>query len=64
MVTPAHIVPEWYFLPAYAILRSIPNKLLGVLALFAAVLILLVLPVVNTSEVRSSLYRPLHQKFF
>jgi quinol-cytochrome oxidoreductase complex cytochrome b subunit len=64
MVTPEHIVPEWYFLPAYAILRSIPNKLLGVLALFAAVLILLILPIVNTSEVRSSLYRPLHQKFF
>jgi ubiquinol-cytochrome c reductase cytochrome b subunit len=64
MVTPEHIVPEWYFLPAYAILRSIPNKLLGVLALFAAVLILLVLPLVNTSDIRSSLYRPLHQKFF
>jgi quinol-cytochrome oxidoreductase complex cytochrome b subunit len=52
------------FLPAYAILRSIPNKLLGVLALFAAVLILLILPLVNTSDIRSSLYRPLHQKFF
>ena len=64
MVTPEHIVPEWYFLPSYAILRSIPNKLLGVLALFAAILVLLVLPFVNTSEVRSSLYRPLHQKFF
>ena len=64
MVTPAHIVPEWYFLPAYAILRSIPNKLLGVLALFAALLVLLVLPFVNTSEVRSSLYRPLHKSFF
>jgi len=64
MVTPEHIVPEWYFLPAYAILRSIPNKLLGVLALFGALLVLLVLPFVNTSEVRSSLYRPLHQKFF
>jgi quinol-cytochrome oxidoreductase complex cytochrome b subunit len=51
-------------LPAYAILRSIPNKLLGVLALFAAILILLVLPFVNTSEIRSSLYRPLHQKLF
>jgi ubiquinol-cytochrome c reductase cytochrome b/c1 subunit len=51
-------------LPAYAILRSIPNKLLGVLALFAAILILLVLPFVNTSEIRSSLYRPLHQNFF
>jgi len=64
MVTPEHIVPEFYFLPAYAILRSIPNKLLGVLALFAAVLVLLVLPFVNTSEVRSSLYRPIHQKLF
>ena len=52
------------FLTGLRNLRSIPNKLLGVLALFAAVLILLVLPVVNTSEVRSSLYRPLHQKFF
>jgi ubiquinol-cytochrome c reductase cytochrome b subunit len=61
MVTPAHIVPEWYFLPAYAILRSIPNKLLGVIALFASLLVLLVLPFVNTSEVRSSLYRPLHK---
>lgn len=64
MVTPEHIVPEWYFLPAYAILRSIPNKLLGVLALFAAILVLFVLPFVNTSLVRSSLYRPLHQVFF
>jgi ubiquinol-cytochrome c reductase cytochrome b subunit len=64
MVTPEHIVPEWYFLPAYAILRSIPNKLLGVLALFAAVLILLILPVVNTSEIRSSVYRPFHKIFF
>jgi len=64
MVTPEHIVPEWYFLPAYAILRSIPNKLLGVLALFAAILVLFVLPFVNTSVVRSTLYRPLHQTFF
>jgi len=64
MVTPAHIVPEWYFLPAYAILRSIPNKLLGVLALFSALLVLFVLPLVNTSAVRSSLHRPLHKFFF
>jgi ubiquinol-cytochrome c reductase cytochrome b subunit len=64
LVTPPHIVPEWYFLPAYAILRAIPNKLLGVLALFAAILVLLVLPFVNTSDIRSSLFRPLHQKFF
>jgi ubiquinol-cytochrome c reductase cytochrome b subunit len=64
MVTPEHIVPEWYFLPSYAILRSIPNKLVGVIALFASLLVLLLLPVISTSKVRSSLYRPLHQKFF
>jgi quinol-cytochrome oxidoreductase complex cytochrome b subunit len=64
MSTPEHIVPEWYFLFAYAILRSIPNKLMGVLALFASLLVLLVLPLINTSAVRSSLYRPLYQKFF
>ena len=64
MVTPEHIVPEWYFLPSYAILRSIPNKLLGVLALFGSLLVLLLLPFINTSELRSSLYRPIHQKFF
>jgi quinol-cytochrome oxidoreductase complex cytochrome b subunit len=64
MVTPEHIVPEWYFLPAYAILRSIPNKLLGVLALFAAILVLLTLPLTTTTELRSSLFRPIHQKFF
>ena len=63
MVTPAHIVPEWYFLPSYAILRSIPNKLLGVIALFASILVLLLLPLINTSEIRSSLYRPIHQFF-
>jgi ubiquinol-cytochrome c reductase cytochrome b subunit len=64
MSTPEHIVPEWYFLFAYAILRSIPNKLMGVLALFASLLVLLLLPVINTSIVRSSLYRPLYKKFF
>ena len=64
MSTPEHIVPEWYFLFAYAILRSIPNKLMGVLALFASLLVLLLLPLINTSAVRSSLYRPLYQKFF
>ena len=64
MVTPEHIVPEWYFLPSYAILRSIPNKLLGVLALLASILILLILPVVNSSAIRSTLYRPIHQTFF
>merc|ERR1712046_437921 len=64
MVTPEHIVPEWYFLPSYAILRSIPNKLLGVLALFASILVLLILPFTNSANIRSSLLRPLHQKFY
>jgi ubiquinol-cytochrome c reductase cytochrome b subunit len=64
MVTPEHIVPEWYFLPAYAILRAIPNKLLGVISLFGSLLVLLILPLVNTSESRSLLYRPVSQKFF
>lgn len=59
MSTPAHIVPEWYFLPFYAILRSIPDKLGGVVAMISAVLILMVLPLVNTSEVRSTKFRPL-----
>lgn len=64
MVTPAHIVPEWYFLPMYAILRSIPHKLGGVIAMFAALLILLILPYVGTSETRSSSFRLLHRKIF
>jgi quinol-cytochrome oxidoreductase complex cytochrome b subunit len=64
MSTPEHIVPEWYFLFAYAILRSIPNKLAGVLALFASLLVLLTLPLISTSMVRSSLYRPLYQVFY
>ena len=60
LVTPAHIVPEWYFLPFYAILRSIPDKLGGVVAMVAAILILLLLPIINTSEVRSSKFRPIY----
>ena len=60
LVTPAHIVPEWYFLPFYAILRSIPDKLGGVVAMIAAILILLILPVINTSEIRSSKFRPIY----
>jgi ubiquinol-cytochrome c reductase cytochrome b subunit len=64
MVTPEHIVPEWYFLFAYAILRSIPNKLLGVIALFASLLVLLLLPFNNNSLIRSSLYKPVHKFFF
>jgi ubiquinol-cytochrome c reductase cytochrome b subunit len=64
LVTPAHIVPEWYFLPFYAILRSIPDKLLGVIAMFASILILFVLPWLDTSRVRSARYRPLFKQFF
>jgi ubiquinol-cytochrome c reductase cytochrome b subunit len=57
LVTPAHIVPEWYYLPFYAILRAIPDKLGGVLAMFAAILVLFVLPWLDTSKVRSGAYR-------
>ena len=64
MVTPAHIVPEWYFLPFYAILRSIPHKLGGVIAMIAAILGLILLPYINTSEVRSSAFRPIFRKFY
>ena len=63
-VTPAEIVPEWYYLPFYAILRSIPNKLLGVSALFASIVILAFLPWLDTSKVRSARYRPLFRQFF
>jgi ubiquinol-cytochrome c reductase cytochrome b subunit len=59
MQTPASIVPEWYLLPFYAILRSIPNKLLGVLAMFGSLLILLVLPLTDLSRVRGSQFRPI-----
>lgn len=58
MVTPASIVPEWYLLPFYAILRSIPNKLLGVLAMFGSLLILLVLPFTDLARTRSNQFRP------
>jgi ubiquinol-cytochrome c reductase cytochrome b subunit len=59
LVTPPHIVPEWYFLPFYAILRSIPDKLGGVIAMVGAILVLLLLPIINTSKIRSTKYRPL-----
>jgi ubiquinol-cytochrome c reductase cytochrome b/c1 subunit len=62
--TPAHIVPEWYFLPFYAILRSVPDKLFGVLAMFSAIAILFVLPWLDTSRVRSGNYRPIFKGFF
>jgi ubiquinol-cytochrome c reductase cytochrome b subunit len=58
LVTPPHIVPEWYFLPFYAILRSIPDKLGGVVAMILAILILLLLPFTNVSKIRSGIFRP------
>ena len=58
MSTPSSIVPEWYLLPFYAILRSIPNKLLGVLAMFGSLLILLVLPITDLSRIRGNQFRP------
>jgi ubiquinol-cytochrome c reductase cytochrome b subunit len=64
MSTPASIVPEWYLLPYYAILRSIPNKLLGVIAMFASLLILLIMPIVDTSRIRGNQFRPLMKFFF
>jgi ubiquinol-cytochrome c reductase cytochrome b subunit len=63
LVTPAHIVPEWYFLPFYAILRSIPDKLGGVLAMFSAILILFALPWLDRAPIRSAAYRPLFRVF-
>ena len=63
-VTPAHIVPEWYYLPFYAILRSIPNKLAGVIAMFGAIIVLAFLPWLDTARTRSSKYRPLAKQFF
>jgi ubiquinol-cytochrome c reductase cytochrome b/c1 subunit len=62
--TPAHIVPEWYFLPFYAILRAVPSKLGGVLAMFASIAILFILPWLDTSRVRSATYRPIFKGFF
>nr|QXI14842.1 cytochrome b [Hypanus americanus]QXI14855.1 cytochrome b [Hypanus americanus] len=64
LVTPPHIKPEWYFLFAYAILRSIPNKLGGVLALIFSILILLLVPILHTSKQRSLTFRPITQLLF
>src|SRR5262245_3510403 len=63
-VTPTHIVPEWYYLPFYAILRAVPNKLLGVIALAASMLVLAFLPWLDTSRIRSGRFRPLFRQFF
>ena len=64
LVTPAHIVPEWYMLPFYAILRAVPDKFGGVVAMFGAIGVLFVLPWLDTSKVRSMRYRPTMRTFF
>ncbi|MBV8106452.1 MAG: cytochrome b/b6 [Hyphomicrobiales bacterium] len=64
LATPAHVVPEWYLLPFYAILRAIPNKLMGVIALFASIAILAFLPWLDRSPVKSAKYRPTYRFFF
>jgi ubiquinol-cytochrome c reductase cytochrome b subunit len=64
MQTPAHIVPEWYFLPFYAILRAVPDKLGGVLLMFAAIFVLFILPWLDRSPVRSARFRPVFRIFF
>nr|WIF28927.1 cytochrome b [Schizopygopsis younghusbandi] len=64
LVTPPHIKPEWYFLFAYAILRSIPNKLGGVLALLFSILVLMVVPLLHTSKLRGLTFRPITQFLF
>ncbi len=64
MQTPPHIVPEWYFLPYYAILRAIPDKLGGVVAMVASIAILFVLPWLDTSKVRSARFRPIYKQLF
>jgi len=64
LVTPPHIKPEWYFLFAYAILRSIPNKLGGVLALLFSILVLILVPILHTSKQRGITFRPVTQFLF
>lgn len=64
LVTPPHIVPEWYFLPFYAILRAVPHKLLGVIAMFSAIIVLFFIPWLDSSKVRSAKFRPWFKQFF
>ncbi|WP_425363815.1 cytochrome b [Candidatus Tisiphia endosymbiont of Hybos culiciformis] len=64
LVTPTHIVPEWYFLPFYAILRAVPSKLGGVMLMFSSILLLFVLPWLDSSKVRSANYRPIFRTAF
>jgi quinol-cytochrome oxidoreductase complex cytochrome b subunit len=62
--TPAHVVPEWYFLPYYAILRSIPHKAGGIVAMLGSLLVLFLIPFINTSDIRNTTYRPLFKICF
>jgi ubiquinol-cytochrome c reductase cytochrome b subunit len=64
LATPAHVVPEWYLLPFYAMLRAIPNKLMGVIVLVAAIVILAFIPWLDRSPVKSAKYRPAYRFFF
>jgi ubiquinol-cytochrome c reductase cytochrome b subunit len=64
LATPAHIVPEWYLLPFYAVLRSVPNKVFGVLLMLGAIVTLFLVPWLDTSKVRSARFRPLYRPFF
>ena len=64
LITPTHIVPEWYLLPFYAILRSVPDKLGGVILLFGSLIILLALPWLDSGKVRSAVFRPIYRAFF
>jgi ubiquinol-cytochrome c reductase cytochrome b/c1 subunit len=64
LATPAHVVPEWYLLPFYAMLRAIPNKLMGVIVLFAAIVVLALIPWLDRSPVKSAKYRPAYRFFF
>lgn len=64
MKTPLHVVPEWYFLVFYAILRGIPHKTIGILAMFGSIIILLIIPFINQSIIRNTYYRPVYQFYF
>ena len=64
LVTPAHVVPEWYLLPFYAMLRAIPSKLMGVLIMFSAIVVLALIPWLDRSPVKSAKYRPSYRFFF
>jgi quinol-cytochrome oxidoreductase complex cytochrome b subunit len=64
LVTPAHIVPEWYFLPFYAVLRAVPDKLGGVLLMFGAIAVLFALPWLDKSRIKSARFRPIYKQLF